>query len=272
MPVPSAWTDISDSASSNSPLGSENVGPNMNAYLQAAFAYSKQLYEGQWGPTNPVTINNQKLINLANGVNPTDAVNMSQIAGFLPIAGGTMTGALGVNAAINTTGILTITNSGQGALKVIGNNASLGANIQLFDGSTSTNKYIRCLSNNFQIINNAYSAVPFSMDDSGNLTMTGNVTAYSDERIKRDWASLPNDFIERLAKVKNGTYTRIDGGQRQVGVGAQSLMDLMPEAVSKDYRGTYAVAYGNAALAAVVELSKEIVSLRSRLRELEQKS
>ena len=106
------------------------------------------------------------------------------------------------------------------------------------------------------------------MDMSGNLTMAGNVTAYSDERLKKDWEVLPINFVQNLALVKVGTFTRIDSEERQVGVSAQSLKNLMPEAVQDD--GEYlSVAYGNAALASAVELAKEVVSLNARIARLE---
>jgi hypothetical protein len=96
----------------------------------------------------------------------------------------------------------------------------------------------------------------------------GNVTAYSDERLKKDWESLPTNFVEELAKVKSGTYTRIDSGERQVGVGAQSLQAILKEAVSEkeEYLGVH---YGNAAMVSAVELAKEVVDLRARVAQLE---
>jgi hypothetical protein len=108
----------------------------------------------------------------------------------------------------------------------------------------------------------------FQMDMSGNLTMAGNVTAFSDERLKKDWAELSDDFVERLARIKSGTYTRIDSGERQMGVSAQDFRDFGPEAVSEDASGTLSLAYGNAALAACVELAKSVVALRAELNAL----
>ena len=97
----------------------------------------------------------------------------------------------------------------------------------------------------------------------------GNVTAYSDERLKKDWETLPTNFVEELAKIKSGTYTRIDSGERQVGVGAQSLQAILKEAVSEkeEYLGVH---YGNAAMASAVELAKEVVNLK-RLSAKQQK-
>jgi hypothetical protein len=103
----------------------------------------------------------------------------------------------------------------------------------------------------------------------GALTMASNVTAHSDERLKKDWTSLPDDFIAKLAKLKSGTYTRIDSGERHAGVGAQSLQPLLPEAVLADSDGTLSVAYGNAALVSAVELAKDNVELRARIEKLE---
>lgn len=104
---------------------------------------------------------------------------------------------------------------------------------------------------------------------SGNLTMLANVTAYSDERLKKDWADLPEDFVERLARVKSGTYTRIDNEMRQIGVGAQSLQPLMEEAVIENEDGTLSVAYGNAAMASSVELARYVTALEQRISQLE---
>ena len=100
------------------------------------------------------------------------------------------------------------------------------------------------------------------------IKASSNVTAYSDERLKKDWSDLPKNYVEQLAQVKVGTYTRIDGEKlRQVGVSAQSLRPLLPEAVieaTDDFK-TLSVAYGNAAMASAVELAKEVVSLKEQL-------
>lgn len=106
----------------------------------------------------------------------------------------------------------------------------------------------------------------------GDVWATGNVTAYSDERLKEAWNEgilWTHDFIQRLAYVKAGTYTRKDTGERQIGVSAQALREVMPEAVLENKEGTLSVAYGNAALAACVALAREVVQLRQRIEVLE---
>ena len=131
--------------------------------------------------------------------------------------------------------------------------------------SSGGSKYLGVIGNNFAVVNNANTSVLLQIDDSGNLTATGNITSSSDERLKYDWAGMPQDFIERLSSLKSGTYTRIDTEARQAGVGAQSLQSLLPEAVIESEKGFLSVAYGQAALVACVELAKEVMRLRALL-------
>ena len=105
---------------------------------------------------------------------------------------------------------------------------------------------------------------------SNSIVASGNITAYSDERLKKNWRGMPDNFVERLAQVRVGCYERIDDGTQQVGVSAQSLQPLLPEAIqtAKDEIGTLSVSYGNAAMASAVELAKELVMLKRELAEI----
>lgn len=123
----------------------------------------------------------------------------------------------------------------------------------------------------YEWYNNVAAAVRLSLDLTGNLTASGNVTAYSDERVKKDWENLNASFISALATVKMGTFTRIDTGERQVGVSAQSLQKVLPEAVMTDSEGNLSVAYGNAALVAAIELAKQVQTLTQQVQELQAK-
>jgi hypothetical protein len=109
------------------------------------------------------------------------------------------------------------------------------------------------------------SANRMTLSSTGDLTATGNVTAYSDERLKANWRDLPRNFSFKLADVKCGIYDRLDTESTQVGVSAQSLLKVMPDAVLMDAEGTLSVAYGQAALAACVMLAREIEALKARL-------
>jgi hypothetical protein len=107
-----------------------------------------------------------------------------------------------------------------------------------------------------------------SISAGGNLVMVGNVTAFSDERLKKNWTELDSSYISRLAQVKNGTYERIDNNLKQVGVSAQSLQEILPEAVMTNEDGILSVAYGNAALVSTVKLAQEVMVLKELVKEL----
>ena len=107
---------------------------------------------------------------------------------------------------------------------------------------------------------------------SNSIVASGNITAYSDERLKKNWRNMPESFVSRLAEVRVGIYDRIDEENgTQVGVSAQSLQKLLPEAIitAKDDIGTLSVNYGGAALASAVELAKVIVEQEKRIERLE---
>jgi hypothetical protein len=123
----------------------------------------------------------------------------------------------------------------------------------------------------FRVFDTATSIAVWRVNGAGNSIASGNVTAYSDERLKTNWRDMPENFVSRLAQIKVGIYDRIDGSKlTQVGVGAQSLQTLLPQAVDKsdDEMGTLSVNYGSAALASAVELAKEVLSLKSEISEL----
>jgi hypothetical protein len=103
---------------------------------------------------------------------------------------------------------------------------------------------------------------------SNTFTSVGNVTAYSDERVKTNWRDLQPDFIEQLAKIKHGIYDRTDQEITQVGVSAQSLRPVLEHAVMEDEEGKLSVSYGNAALVACIKLAERVLELEAKLEQL----
>jgi hypothetical protein len=269
MPVPTSISSLSPTAGSNSPVGTENVGPFMNQYIQAAYGFIAQLYQGGMVPTAAVTMNSQQINNLANGVLSTDAANLGQInsavGNYMPLAGGIFSGAVTFNVGSTFTGASTFNGS-----PTFNASPVFNAIDAVFKDSSGNQKRARCLTNTFTIANNADTANIFLVDDSGNVAAAGNITGNSDERLKDNWSPLPANFIERLSRIKSGTYDRIDLGERQVGVGAQSLRRLLPEATLK-VSGKWSVAYGNAALVSTIELAKEVVAQRKIIKQLERR-
>jgi hypothetical protein len=186
------------------------------------------------------------------------------------LTAGTFSGALSGNATTATTL--------QTARTINGVSFNGGANITVEpyiedDEATAATRYLVFTDNStagFKRLNED-SSLTYT-PSTGNLTTNGTVSAGSDERWKENWKEFGPNFIDELSQVKHGTYSRIDTKEIQVGVGAQSLQKVIPEAVNVDDKGYLNVAYGHAALASVVELAKEIVKLRAEIAELKSRS
>jgi hypothetical protein len=106
------------------------------------------------------------------------------------------------------------------------------------------------------------------MDASGNLTMLGNVTAYSDARIKKDVETI-DSALDLVSKMRGVRFTRIDNGTKGVGVIAQEMLEVLPEVVQQgaDDDDTLSVAYGNIVgvlIEAIKELRAEVAELKGK--------
>jgi hypothetical protein len=114
---------------------------------------------------------------------------------------------------------------------------------------------------------NTSSTKLFFNPSTGTLTSTVH-TSNSDERLKENWEDVAPDFVEKLAKVKHGVFSRKDSGNREPGVGAQSFIPVLPEAVVEGADGYLSVNYGGAALVSAIELAKVIEELKIEIKEL----
>lgn len=98
----------------------------------------------------------------------------------------------------------------------------------------------------------------------GDLTMVGNVTAYSDIRLKTDLTKI-TDALAKVSQLTGYTYTRIDTGERQTGLVAQDVQKVLPEAVVEGDH--LSLAYGNMVgllIEAVKELTARVEKLEGR--------
>ena len=86
--------------------------------------------------------------------------------------------------------------------------------------STDTNWYFR----------GTNAATRMSLDSSGNLTATGNVTAYSDARLKTDISTI-NDALGICGKLRGVSYKWLKDGSAGIGVIAQEVEEVIPEVV-----------------------------------------
>ena len=91
-------------------------------------------------------------------------------------------------------------------------------------------------------------------DDSGNWTAVGNVTAYSDERLKENIKTIPN-ALETVKRLRGVSFDRKDFGTKGIGVIAQEIEQVLPEVVvDAEYKS---VSYGNI-IGLLIEAIKEL--------------
>ena len=110
----------------------------------------------------------------------------------------------------------------------------------------------------------------FTIDNSGNVSATGEITASSDERIKTNIKTIENG-LDKVSQLRGVEYDRIDIESHQIGVIAQEVEKVLPDIVHTDERGMKSVAYGNLTavlIEAIKDLKGEISELRAELNEL----
>ena len=100
----------------------------------------------------------------------------------------------------------------------------------------------------------------------GTGTFSGDVTAFSDKRVKTDISKI-EDPLNKVCSINGYTYKRIDtdDDKTHTGVLAQEVMEVLPEVVHGSEDTTYSVAYGNMVgllIEAIKELKLEIDELK----------
>lgn len=105
--------------------------------------------------------------------------------------------------------------------------------------------------------------VAATLSGTGNFTATGNVTAYSDERLKSNIRTIDNAVL-KVNKLRGVYFTKDD--TESIGVIAQEVEKVIPEVVlDGEYKS---VAYGNMVgllIEAIKEQDKTINSLRDQV-------
>lgn len=155
----------------------------------------------------------------------------------LNLAGGTMTGNLSI---INSTTEMSLTLGSSGGY-YYGNSTAAG-----FRNSAGTNRVSWNIS-------------------TGDFTAAGNVTAYSDARLKENVRTI-DGAVALTNRMRGVYYDRIDTGEAGVGVIAQEMREIVPQVVVEN-DGNLSVAYGNLVgvlIEAVKELSARVEALEGR--------
>jgi len=175
----------------------------------------------------------------------SDGTNVRQVGGNNIVGNLTVSGTITSGGAISTASSLSVGSTSQGTI-------------------SADNSYLYLKGPTIQFQNSSGTPIG-TVDSSGNLGMSGNVTAYSDANLKTDVTTISN-ALSLVNKMRGVNYTRIDSGKRGVGVIAQEMQEVVPEAVH-DTHGTLSVAYGNLVgilIEAIKELSDKVAALESK--------
>lgn len=266
------------------------IAPNTGAAAGQVLIYNDQGSGYSPGWRKLYTSNDFSATNISNWNTAYGWGN--HIGLYLPLAGGTMTGALTINSTLNVTGLISgngkqIFNTGDAWLRINENSAFtggayFGTSIVRTDselqvgGSGSTfrahSSVFTYLGNNILHAGNYGSYSTFSGAITGaSLTVTGDVTAFSDARVKENIRPIKN-VIERIQASRGIVYDRIDTKQKDnIGFIAQELEDTFPELVLTQEDGTKAVKYQNAVAVlfeAIKEQQKQIEELKDLVNKL----
>ena len=135
------------------------------------------------------------------------------------------------------------------------------------DGNTELELELESTVSDFRIHDNGTTRFNFERS-SGDFTATGNVTAYSDERLKSDIKSLDPTKTLQMRGVE---FTK--DGKKGSGVIAQELEKIAPELVLN--KGEYkSVAYGNLSgylIETIKDQQKQIDELKALVEKLTEK-
>ena len=173
-----------------------------------------------------------------------------------------------INGPSNTNSSLTVGFNGESGTIVVNANSTSSAVMTFIRNGAYALNFGLDADNVFRLggFTQGTNQYRWTSDSSGNFVALGDVTGFSDERVKTNWGDLPDDFLENLVKVKYGTFDRIDTGIRQAGVSAQDMIAVLSEVVHIDYTGNYSLAYGQAAMVAAIKLAERVLALESELK------
>jgi hypothetical protein len=165
------------------------------------------------------------------------------------------------------TGVITATSFyGSGA-----NLTGLTAGVSISTNTTNQTQYLTYVTGTGSTTGFGITTTGLTFNPStGNMVVSGTVTANSDEKLKTNIQTIPN-ALEKVLSLRGVEYDRIDTGDHQIGVIAQEVEKIIPEVVypkqpAPDYE-TKSVAYANL-IGLLIEAIKE---QNVRIEELERR-
>ena len=113
----------------------------------------------------------------------------------------------------------------------------------------------------------------YRFEANGTFIASGNVTAFSDKRVKDNIETIDN-ALDKVKNLRGVSFTRTDQedkDKKYIGVIAQEVLEIIPEVVEGSEDTQYSVAYGNIVavlIEAIKEQQKEIDNLKSIFGEI----
>lgn len=239
-------------------------GENIEDYVSGRITYNPTI-----GTDSDITTTGANVIaslNMTDGVitshstralttSDIDAANSIHTHDYLPLTGGTITGDVTIDTVLNVRGAISLADSDtlsfgtgddcvlrcDGAHMYMDLNAGIG-NFYIKDGISTK----------------------FTFDDNGDFIAAGNVTAYSDKRLKTN-ITLIDNALSKVCTLGGYTFDRTDISATQTGVIAQEVQEVLPEAVVEDENGMLSVNYGSMIgilIESIKELKAEIEELK----------
>lgn len=135
----------------------------------------------------------------------------------------------------------------------------------------ANNWYLQFLTS--MVFRNSGGSNIMTCDSSGNVTFSGNVTAYSDARLKENVVTV-DSALAKVTALRGVYYNKIGDEKRRVGVIAQEVQEVLPEVVltvnekdpsTGEESDMLAVDYGNMVgllIEAIKELRAEVAALK----------
>lgn len=268
--------------------GSANVAWTLAEILPLGGTSSNFLRgDGTWAtietgaPANMVTTNTAQTVTgaktfsaatiISNTGNATSATTGAlRVAGGIGVAadiwsGGRVTASnLTIATNITVNGTANATSTTTGALQTRG---GLGVASSIYaGGDVSANTVLSRATTNSTSATTGAMQTRGGLGVSGNIWAGGNITAYSDARLKRAVQPIDN-ALSKIEKSRGVYYTRIDTGIREVGLIAQELQKVLPEAVHGDE--VLGIDYGRVVallIEGIKDLSQQVKDLQAEMK------
>jgi hypothetical protein len=202
-----------------------------------------------------------------------DLLDGNQASAFCGTGGYTMSGLM-VGRVPSTTTVASSNDSGSISIR---GNTTKPAVVSFHRGGAYAINFGLSTANKMEMGGWSAGAIKHTWDFAGNYTAVGNITAYSDIRVKENIEVIP-EALDKVCQLSGYTFDRTDfvpdaetgvmPETRQTGVIAQEVLKVLPEAVAEMDDGKLTVAYGNMVgllIEAIKELKTEIEDLKTQL-------